>query len=155
MCCTNRRSFRRFLEQAKFADLTQAWANSSVARCTYSLVPIWKRRLHPLPHVSTRAERTLFRCCFAHNDSRTSKHLGPLQGPHLCRHCKTANETIEHLFLQCPSIATERAKLFEVLPKLENPAALLRVALFDRRFSIQVQKFLLRAMPFEDAGNDP
>ena len=122
MQCKTRRAFRRALERAMFSELTDAWAKSSTARHTFALIPDWKPRKLPLTHVSTTAERTLIRCCFAHNDSRTSRHFGPSQRTTLCRHCKIADETIEHIFLRCNALEHERAKLKEALPKMTDEA---------------------------------
>ena len=151
MVCRNRRSFRKALERAMFAELTNAWNASSVARHTHALVPIWKPRKHPLTHVSTRDERTLLRCCFSHNDTRTSKHFGPHHNSKTCRHCNLADETVDHLFLRCASLEEERIKLRSSIPGFcSSPSQFLRTALLDRRYAIDVQRFIALALPSED-----
>ena len=156
MTCRNRKSFRRQLELAMFAELTESWNKSSVARHTHALVPIWKPRKHPLTHVCTKSERTLLRCSFAHNDTRTSRHFGPSHNTTTCRHCKSANETVDHLFLQCASLKDARMMLRECLPgPFSSPSQFLRTALLDRRYAIDVQRFIALALPCEDLKNGP
>ena len=150
MQCMTRRAFRRTLERAMFAELTEAWAKSSVARHTFAFLPDWKPRSLPLSHVSAAAERTLIRCCFAHNDSRTSRHFGASQESTLCRHCNAAEETIEHLFLQCTSLDEARKTLKKVVPDADNDFAFLRTILLDRQYAIQSQRFVDLALPYED-----
>ena len=151
MECKTRRAFRRTLERAMFAELTDAWSESSVARHTFGLVPIWKPRKLPLSYVSSTAERTLIRCCFAHNDSRTSRHFGSTKDSILCRHCNSAEETIEHLFLRCPSLDTARMKLKADVPQSENDIVFLQKVLLDRRYTIHSQRFVDLALPHEDS----
>ena len=156
MLCRNRKSFRRHLERAMFAELTAAWKESSIARHTHALVPIWKPRKHPLTHVSTKCERILLRCSFAHNDTRTSRHFGPSHKATFCRHCKSANETVDHLFLQCSSLEDARKRLRDSLPgSFSSPSQFLRAALLDRRYAIDVQRFIALALPCEDLENGP
>ena len=57
MECNNRKSFRKALERAMFAELTEAWEISPVARHTHNLIPLWKPRKHALTHDSTTSER--------------------------------------------------------------------------------------------------
>ena len=163
MECNNRKSFRKALERAMFAELTEAWEMSPVARHTHNLIPLWKPRKHALTHVSTTAERTLLRCCFAHNDTRTSRHLGTFQHAITCRHCHAANETIDHLFLQCTVLEEARNQLRQAIPlTITNPSRFLRTALLNRRYAIHAQRFTLSALlqkgpsdPLIDTAGDP
>ena len=130
-----------------FAELTHTWANSSIARHTFAIIPSWKPRRLPLTHLSTHAERTLLRCCFAHNDTRTSTHFGSNDRLITCRHCNNANETIDHLFLQCPSLSMQREQLQHYVPyDCTNPSKFLRLALLDRRYAIHSQRFIASAL---------
>ena len=151
MQCKSRRAFRRALERAMFAELTEAWAASSIARHTFTFVPTWKPQKLPLSHFSTTAERTLIRCCFAHNDSRTSRHFGAHRRSTLCRHCNSVDETIQHLCLRCSALVDEREKLKNTLPKMKDENSFLQTVLLDRRYAIPAQRFVDLALPYEDS----
>ena len=144
----NRKSFRKTLERAMFSELTETWQKMKKARHTFAYIPVWRPRKLSLTHVSTKAERILLRCSFAHNDSRTSRHFGSLNHNMLCRHCGAANETIEHLFLQCTSLDGERNELSRSISMpLDAPGKFLRTTLLNRNFSIPAQRFALSALP--------
>ena len=129
-------------------QLRHTYAQTSIGRHTYALIPTWKPRKLALTHVSTTAERTLLRCCFAQNDTKTSHHFGASLHNTVCRHCNAANETIDHLFLQCPALKEERLHLRNLMTTpTSNPSCFLRNALLDRRFAIPAQRFIASALP--------
>ena len=146
-----------------YKELTNAWNATKIARYTHNLISSWKPRKLALTHISTIAERTLLRCCFAHNDTRTSRHLGAFQRATTCRHCHAANETIDHLFLQCTALEEPRTQLIRALPDtILNPSRFLRIVLLDRRYAIHAQRFMLSALiqkgpsdPLIDTAGDP
>ena len=109
-----------------------------------------------ITYVPTKAERTLLRCSFAHNDALTSRHFGSFDSNVMCRHCNSASETIDHLFLQRTTLKEERKKLRDAIDAnnvISNPTRFLRLALLDRRFAIHAQRFITTALPHKGPGD--
>ena len=107
-----------------FKELTQQWSTHLLARHTHKLIPTWTPQYFQRETTSRAAETYYIRCCFTHNDTRSSRHRFS-QGvtSNICTRCNLATEDVNHLLLECPTLTPSRNKLMNTikqsLPNIE------------------------------------
>ena len=105
------KTFLTRLRKAMFNELSVQWSQQQKAKFTRSIIPTWKpfdfSKLIP----SKRSEVWMMRCCFAQNFTRTFKRTCNLRTDALCRGCRAAPETIDHIILECPVAHDQRENL--------------------------------------------
>ena len=101
--------FSTRLRRAMYAETTASWQRQGKANFTKHILPIWCETQFEQP-LSKATETVLIKSCFTQNYTRSFLARHSTSEP-TCRLCKNAPETIEHLFLYCPEVDTEREKL--------------------------------------------
>ena len=106
--------FSKLLKQAMFSELTETWQRLDKAAFTKHILPIWRDLSFSSPY-SKATETVLIKSCFAQNFTLNFKHKHTPSTTNRCRLCKAEPETIEHLYLRCNAVDTQRNVLKEAL----------------------------------------
>ena len=135
---SSRKTFRSRTRTAMFTLLSSTWSNLDTSRYTRSLIPLWKPMKFPSRISSRKAETCYLRFAFSQNDSRVARHaIIPSIDP-ICAFCRQCNETIEHIFFQCPAHNSARSDLLANA----KPAPTLAQLLIDPVYAKRTQSFL-------------
>ena len=151
----NIRSKERFklaLREAMFRELTTQWETNLLARTTFRIVPKWQPRDFLEHTMSKEAEGYYLRCSFANNDTRSSRaRFSETDFPTTCLRCQQADETVQHVFLECPKLQPYRNKLFSKLkqhyPKIKINLTTLLTRTEFQYYTIQYIQSILN-IPF-------
>ena len=108
----SRSRFKVLIRRAMENQLTSFWSNYNHAKHTRDLIPKWTSFCLPPSHVSRRAEVLYYTFSFTQNETNVFRHKIKKSSNNLCRACGKKQETVAHIFLECPKYSAKRKKLF-------------------------------------------
>ena len=108
------KAFSKLLKQAMFSELTETWQRLDKAAFTRHILPTWRDLSYSTPY-SKATETVLIKSCFAQNFTLNFKHKHTPSTNNQCRLCKAEPESIEHLYLRCNAVDSQRNVLKEAL----------------------------------------
>ena len=114
-----------FLAPAKInIDYFQGYSDdpllgSTTSKFTRHIFPDWQCFEFPKSPYSKATECVLIKSCFEQNYTRSFKHKCNPNTSSLCRFCKSAPETIRHLFLECECFNKQRETLRSTIGETE------------------------------------
>ena len=121
-----------------FRELTTQWETNLLSRTTFRIVPIWQSRDFLEHTMSKEAEGYYIRCSFANNDTRSSRaRFSETNFLTTCLRCQQADETVKHVFLECPKLQPYRNKLFSKL-KQHHPKIKINLTTLLTRTEIMI-----------------
>ena len=112
-----RERFKNLIRKAMETQLTLFWKNYNHAKHTRDLIPNWTSFCLPPSHVSRRAEVLYYTFSFAQNETKLFRHKIKKSSNALCRACGMEEETVSHIFLECPKYSAKRKVLFDTASK--------------------------------------
>ena len=114
--------FRKALRGAMYRELSISWKKHLLARSTFNILPRWEQQTFSRTSLK-EAEGFYIRCCFSRNDTRFSRnrfHQDENTLSTVCPRCQKADETVNHILLECPKLQPYRSRLVNKIQK-KNP----------------------------------
>jgi len=116
---TSPQAFKNALRKAMYRELSTSWEKYLLARSTFKILPKWEPQNFSRTSLK-EAEGFYIRCCFSRNDTRFSRnrfHQDEKTPSTTCPRCQKADETVNHILLECPQLQPYRSRLLNKIQK--------------------------------------